>query len=341
MQRVAVVYVGIDFKRIDEINLGNQDFTVEGFLWFKWQDEYLRFRGKDRFMTFWNGILGSYDKLDLISEGTEGKVRHVAYRLGGKFKKDYWLRQFPFDVQALTVELSISDYDTDRVLLVADRAHLHSAQDMAGQDILPAGYELTAIDHSSGTRPFDSSLGHDVKAGHRSEFSVYQASMVVQRMPFPYFLKLFLPLFILIVVSLTAYLVPLGDLSVKTSLGLTTLLSAIVLHLSQIQSMPNVGYLTRIDYCFIFAYTIMMFNIVASIYRMRVARSRSVEYAIFFGRVVGLLIASNVLIVSTLLTIPGISMRWSVWITCAHLIAIPIFLFLKRPQSVKLTSVIK
>ncbi|MBF0552173.1 MAG: hypothetical protein HQK60_16760, partial [Deltaproteobacteria bacterium] len=338
VQKVDVVYVGVDFQRIDDINLSAQEFAMEGFLWLKWQNENLALRAKDKFVMFWNGMLGSYDKLYVLCERLDGDVKHIAYRLGGKFKTEYNLKQFPFDTQVLTVDLSIPQYGTDKVLLVADRAYLRSSQDMAGEGVVPAGYKLVGIDHFSGTKPFDSSLGHGREGDHRPDFSVYQASMIVERVSFPYFLKVLLPLFILTGVSLTAYFVPQGVLQVRTSLGLTTLLSAIVLHLSRTQSLPNIGYLTRVDYGFVFAYIFMTFNIVASIFGERLARSRSPEHAAVFNRTIGLLIATNILIVFILIMITGINIDWSVWVTCLNLVVISGCLLRQRHQRIRLTS---
>ena len=309
MKKVAVVYVGIDVEQISDINLDSQKFEMQGFMWLKWKAN-IHWSEKHKF--FWNQILEGDEGVVSLGTNLKGPTKYLSFKLRSQFKADYDLRQFPFDTQTLTLDLSAAKLGVDEALFVVDRTHLRSRDDiMASRKALPPGYELVGIDHFSGTMPFASSLGK-IKLTHEGpDYSVYRVSLNVQRRPFPYFLKVFLPLFILLAVSLAVFLIPVqGSFSVRMSLAATALLSAIVLHLSRTQSLPNVSYLTRIDYYFVFAYVFMATTIVASIYKEQLSRRDALHVAVAVNRAVGLMLLCGAVVVFGLLSVPSVSEIW-------------------------------
>lgn len=309
MKKVAVVYAGIDVEQVRNINLDAQQFEMQGFLWLKWR-EHIPWIEKHKF--FWNQILGSGEGVVSLGRRMKSPTKYASFELRSQFEADYDLRQFPFDTQTLTLDLSAAKLGVDEALFVIDRSHLRSTEDiLASKKALPPGYKLLGIEHFSGTKPFASSLGK-VKLSHAGpDHSVYRVSLLIQRRPFPYFLKVFVPLFILMGVSLAVFLIPVqGSFSVRMSLAATALLSAIVLHLSRTQSLPNVNYLTRIDYYFVFAYLFMGTTIVASIYKERLSRRDALHVAAAVNRTVGLILLVGAIGVFGLLSVPGLSEIW-------------------------------
>jgi len=109
------------------------------------------------------------------------------------------------------------------------------------------------------------------------------------------------------------------------SLAATALLSAIVLHLSRTQSLPNVSYLTRIDYYFVFAYLFMATIIVASIYKEQLSRRRAVHVAAIVNRAAGLILLLGTVLVFGLLSLPSLSEVWPATVAAATIFIVFVY----------------
>ena len=69
----------------------------------------------------------------------------------------------------------------------------------------------------------------------------------------------------------------------KMALGITTLLSATVFHLSLLSGIPPTGYLTFADRMMIAVYSLFLFNIGSAVYLMTLARKNKKEQATAFN----------------------------------------------------------
>ena len=273
MKRVSLVYAGIDFYRINDIDLKRQRFDAEVFVWFKWRDPniHLDEGRKDRAMFFWNGIYGIEDRTDLMFDKSTSDLdfEYVAFKVKGTYLKYFDLHRYPFDTQSLNIRLSLAGFGTDQVLLVVDEANLSHKRTFR---IFPREYSLIDKEenpsHYSGTWRLDSSLGDPYReriSGREIEFSVYQTTLEIQRDPVPYLLQLFLPLIILTAISLLVFWIPVKQFQVRITLVLTALLSTLVFQVSRADALPNVGYLTLADKYFVASYCFMTVNITVTI----------------------------------------------------------------------------
>lgn len=269
MKKVSVVYAGIDFYRINDINLRRQRFDAEVFVWLKWQNPKIDLNEgrKDQAMFFWNGIYGIEDRTDLMIDKSSSDLGfgYVAFKVKGTYLKYFDLHRYPFDTQKLGIRLSLAGFGTDQVLLVVDEANLSNKRTF---EIFPKEYSLIEKDgnpsHYSGTWRLDSSLGDPYReriSGREIEFSVYTTTLEIQRDPIPYILQLFLPLIILTAISLLVFWIPVKQFQVRITLVLTALLSTLVFHVSRADALPNVGYLTLADKYFVASYCFMTVNI--------------------------------------------------------------------------------
>lgn len=261
-----VVYTGLNFYRIDNVNLLSQTFDAEFFLWFKWTEpEHLALNEDTIF--FWNSFHQVDDQLVPMGRYVDGNIRYRAFRVKGAFLDTYDLRNYPFDSQVLSLRMSLFQPGTDRILLAVDEDVDFAADQF---NIFPDEYEhLEPPEHTSGTLPLNASFGDPrrrTSTGWDYEYSVYQVRFGVTRNPFPYLLKMFLPLFVLIGICLAVFWVPVEHFSVRITLVMTSLLSAIVFHMSRAGALPNVGYLTLADKFFVFSYVIMSTATAANIW---------------------------------------------------------------------------
>ncbi|MFC1834397.1 hypothetical protein ACFL2Q_06650 [Thermodesulfobacteriota bacterium] len=297
-----MVYAGLHFDRINSIDLRKQSFDGEAFVWFKWlkregkatrpclaKSFLLGETGSDKIenllelgplamfwepVQFWNGVYSEEDKIAKILKHRTMKDRYtgesidyLAFRIKGTFMHEYNLESYPLDHQELPVEMSLF-CSSDDALIAVDGEQQTSAPEVFQREYRLKEQEPGVRKHYSGTRRMGSSLGDphwETQLGTGVDFSVYRASLEVERKLMSYLFKTFLPLLVLNGVSLMAFWIPLRYFDVRMTLTITALLSAIVLYLARTSQLPNVGYATLVDYLFVASYVLMSLNIAAAI----------------------------------------------------------------------------
>ena len=254
-----VVYTGLDFYRINSVDVAGQNFDVEFFMWFRWEGEI-----DVQNIDFLNGIYGIEDKTEVLREDHSGPINYVCYKIKGTYLTPYDVRLFPFDTQRLPITISHKSKDASQIMLVLDAKNLSYAP---LKEIYPEEWDYVGREDYSGTHALSSTFGDPNYTGGGSdvEFSVYQTNIIIKRILFPYLVTLFLPFFIMIMVSLMVFLIPNSQFDARISLVMTGLLSILVFHLSQEEAWPNVGYLVSADKYFMSAYIIIFTLILETI----------------------------------------------------------------------------
>jgi ABC-type branched-subunit amino acid transport system substrate-binding protein len=254
-----VVYTGLDFYRINSVDVAGQNFDVEFFIWYRWKGEI-----DVENIDFLNGIYGIEDKIEVLREDRTGPINYLCYKIKGTYLTPYDVRLFPFDTQHLPITVSHKSKDANQIMLVLDAKNLSDAR---LDEIYPEEWDYVGREDYSGTHALSSTFGDPSYTGGDSEveFSIYQTNIIIRRILFPYLVTLFLPFFIMVVVSLLMFLIPTSQFDARISLVMTALLSILVFHLSQEEAWPNVGYLVAADKYFMTAYILTFALILESI----------------------------------------------------------------------------
>ena len=271
--RTQVVYTGLDFFRINNIDISEQRFDVEFFLWFKWTGE-LDVENID----FLNSIFSEENVKEVLREDQSGPVKYIAYKMKNAFLTPYDLRTFPFDLQHLPMTLSHKTKDANQVSLVVDSNNLSS---QALEAIYPEEWKYRGRLDFSGTYSQHSTFGDPsyTEGVSKADFSVYESNILIRRILLPYFLTLFLPLALLILITLLLFVIPVDQFDARLTIVMTALLSILVFHMAQGDSLPNVGYLVMADIYFILSYVLMFALIINIVYVNRLAWQGNVVQA--------------------------------------------------------------
>ncbi len=258
--QTAVVYAGIDFFRVNEVDIGGQAFDVELYLWFRWQGEV----DVDN-IVFLNQINTEDALFEVVRQDLDSTTKYVAYKVKGRFLTPFDLHDFPFDSQRLPIQLSHATLDSRDLLLVVDFDRISHDEITA---IYPEEWEYIGRRDASATYAPTTTYGDPAYEGlaSRSEFSVYQTEIVLDRILFPYLITLFLPLAIMVGISLFVVLIPPSQFDARLTLTMTALLSVVVFHLAQGEDLPNVGYLMRADQYFMVAYLLLFVLIIKTVF---------------------------------------------------------------------------
>ncbi len=172
------------------------------------------------------------------------------YRCTGTFTSAIDLRNYPFDTQYLDINVEDAVYGVDTVIFVSDprRTSLDASFRLSGYGVASVG--ATAIKHQYPSR-FD-----------RDDLYVsrYKFTLGLDRFAQSAAFSVYVPAFIIVLISLIGLWVPPDELEVRSSAGAPMLAAAVLFHYSLIQSLPATGYLTHADKLMLGVYISLLLN---------------------------------------------------------------------------------
>jgi hypothetical protein len=245
---------------------GDYDLTTGKFS----ADFYLSLTG-DRDMpplslTFTNG-----------DEVTETVIADTAtfkvFRYHGSFLAKVDLRGYPFDKQELPIELEDLRAGVDQLVFVPDpnRTSLDEGFELKGWSTASIG--ARAYRHAYPPR-FD-----------RDDLYVsrYKFILGIERFGTSAAFSVFVPAFIIVLISLTGMWVPPDELEVRSNAGAPMLAAAVLFHYSLTQALPATGYLTRADKLMMAVYACLLINMISTWFFMIVPEEK-VNFVFRFAR---------------------------------------------------------
>jgi hypothetical protein len=159
------------------------------------------------------------------------------YRLSGEFKSPANLRDYPFDSQALRIVIEDDARGTDQVRFTADHDRTKLARGFRSVGWRVDYVEARSISHSYPER-FE---GDDLYYGQ------YIFTLGLERYASSAAFKVFVPAFVIVIISLLGMWVPPDEMEVRSNSGAPMLAGAVLFHFSLMQELPATSYLTRAD----------------------------------------------------------------------------------------------
>lgn len=176
------------------------------------------------------------------------------YRCSGKFTSEVDLRKYPFDTQYLNIAFEDEVYGVDSIVFEPDpgRTSLDASFRIAGYGVASVGAH--AYKHLYPPR-FD-----------RDDLYVsrYKFSLGIDRFATSAAFSVFVPAFIIVLISLMGLWVPPEELEVRSNAGAPMLAAAVLFHYSLIQALPATGYLTRADKLMLGVYVSLLLNMAST-----------------------------------------------------------------------------
>ncbi len=233
----TIVRVGMYINRIENVNVKTQTFDCEFYLWLWWKGDCSPLNVE------WVNGSNMVIRLDTVETDSAG-VKSYSAKVSGTFHADLDVSRFPRDYHRLYLEMENFDYPEDSVRFVIDSSSIGKKQIpvSGGWRSTQATAEVRSDSFEVANRPY----------------SHYEMSVRIERVITPFVIKVFLPMIIVVAMSMLAFYLPAKELGAQLSLGSVALLSIIALHLQVADKLPDVGYFTDADilmmgsYVFIF-----------------------------------------------------------------------------------------
>ena len=249
--RVSVGLYIIDVAKIDD---AAQTFEADVFYTAKWRDERLRLPpdSGDRLLSLWDVWQPAVMAVnrrdmkgrtpDLVRVSADGDV---TFELRGfvTLASPLDLRDFPFDVQQLEIDLASVRYGPDEVELTLDRDTTGRMErfSVAGWDVDLGEVQISHIDRERG--------GQLVRFTQR---------LVARRQSTFYAMKVVVPLCLIVFMAWTVFWVDPGDIGPQFGIATASVLTMIAFQFSLVRMLPHVSYLTRLDR-FLLGATLLVF----------------------------------------------------------------------------------
>jgi len=296
LYKTTAVYTGIDINEIRNINPENGTFSADFYLWFR-HSGFLD-HGQIEFINAVKPIHLS----DPIMKRVTDDVSHRAYRIKGEFREAFTFRDYPFDSQTLNIRLCHKTIDNNGLLFVADDIGMQRdgaitpTKGPEERSILdPVGeWHLQNVIVFSDISATESTLGNPgmfhATADTDIHYSRFNVTTEIERDAKNYVLNNLIPLFIIILLGYTMlYVSPQGPPFVaRMNLGVTALLTAILLSLKASSHLPNIGYLVALDYIYFATYALILSGVIISVAELsadRQGRHLLVKRLEVFGRI--------------------------------------------------------
>ena len=287
----SVVYAGIDISRLDHVDAMSASFSLNFYYWFLWQGKL-----DIANMGFVNDIQDPGDKTEILRKDLSGKTRYICYRARKTFRFPLDLRDFPFDAQELPVTFAHKWKNANLVRLAVDVPD-GNLQSLKAK--VPDGWEFLDQDDYTATYSLHTTFGDPRQSECASHipFSIYRYTARIQRVLLPFYVTLFLPMLILMVMPLAVFWIPLEQVRSRLASLTGSLLSILLFHISLANSHPRVGYLVRADYFFLGAYAVIVALYVTVVFgsavdkgghgnRAKAARINRISAWIFFPLII-------------------------------------------------------
>jgi hypothetical protein len=238
----ANVKVGLVIQEIREFNIQTGGFEADFFLSFT----------SDKPMpaltpSFTNGH-------EVTAKPLADTPTFKFYSVTGKFTTEVDLRTYPFDTQTLHIDIEDEQAGVDQLLFEAqkERTSLDSTFRMAS-------YGVSAIGAYTYKHNYPDRFDRDDLYVPR-----YVFTLDIERFAQSAAFSVFVPAFIIVIISLTGMWVPPDELEVRSNAGAPMLAAAVLFHYSLIQSLPATAYLTHADKLMLGVYVSLLLNMAST-----------------------------------------------------------------------------
>jgi hypothetical protein len=207
------------------LNLGKFDVATGAFT----ADFYLSLKCKEACSPEFEFINGRAASVDKITDTPTEKF----YRIQANLNSPVDLKQFPFDAQRMQIIIE------DKSSTIQDIRYVANNKESGIDDSIAfAGWNLDGWSTCSKKHSY---------AIYGETYSQYVFNVDISRIPINSFLKTFLPVFFIVLVVLCSFVLDPDKITTRLGMAGSSLVAAVMFHVSISNQIPPVGYLTFAD----------------------------------------------------------------------------------------------
>jgi hypothetical protein len=242
------VVVGVYVNDIQQLDLQTHSYVMDFYVWLRWTDPDANPSATLEYMNpyqLWGHIpTPLYEEPQDLPDGS----KYMAIRYQGQFNSKLPLEKYPFDNQNLIVEFEDNSVGATSQIFVPDENPITLNPEMT----LP-GYIIGAPVLTVTSKPYPTNFG-DTSLTELEPYSRVTFSVPVHRPWVTYSIKVILPIFLVVACAGLVFFIQPTYVEGRLGMGISALLTLVVLQLTTNSQLPEVDYLMMIDMLYFAAY---------------------------------------------------------------------------------------
>jgi hypothetical protein len=242
------VVVGVYVNDIQQLDLQTHSYVMDFYVWLRWTDPDANPSATLEYMNpyqLWGHIpTPLYEEPQDLPDGS----KYMAIRYQGQFNSKLPLEKYPFDNQNLVVEFEDNSVGASKQVFIPDENPITLNPEMT----LP-GYIIGAPVLTVTSKPYPTNFG-DTSLTELEPYSRVTFSVPVHRPWVTYSIKVILPIFLVVACAALVFFIQPTFVEGRLGMGISALLTLVVLQLTTNSQLPEVDYLMMIDMLYFAAY---------------------------------------------------------------------------------------
>jgi hypothetical protein len=242
------VIVGVYINDIQQLDLQTHSYAMDFYVWLRWSNPDINPSATLEYMNpfqLWGHIpTPLYEEPQALSDGSF----YMAFRYQGQFNSKLPLEKYPFDNQSLIVEFEDNSVGASRQIFVPDTNPVTMNPEMT----LP-GYVLGVPTLTVSSKPYPTNFG-DTSLAELEPYSRVTFAVPVHRPTVTYAIKIILPIFLIVICGALVFFIHPSYVEGRIGMGISALLTLVVLQLTTNSQLPEVDYLMMIDMLYFVSY---------------------------------------------------------------------------------------
>lgn len=254
------VTVGTYVNQVYALNLKDNVFTIDFYIWFRWKGDAV-----NPIETF-ELMNGKVDEKTVVATKDVGDIHYAQARIKAIINKFWDVTRFPLDTHDLQIFIEDQDGDVDKIRYVADSENANYTRDLKVVGYHIAGGAAKVFENHYNTNYGDITL----PPNNESVFSRYSYTVTIDRPGYSYFLKLFSTIFISAMVGFLAFLVKPIDLDPRFGLGVGALFAVVASTFIISSTLPDSDRMTMADHLNIASMAMIFLSLIQSAVSLKV-----------------------------------------------------------------------
>lgn len=187
------VKLGVFFNSVYDLNLAEKSFTADFWIWYNYKNDSIN--------PLESVEISNAKESEFQSEDIEkiGNVNWATHKCKATIKKEWNLKNFPFDKQELHVEIEDAIYDSEQLIYIAD-----SSNSKYDKNIYLDEWKIKSFSVNHIEKSYETTYGNPELSGS-SEYPGLRATFVLERDGVGLFFKLFVGIFVAYLISLSVF----------------------------------------------------------------------------------------------------------------------------------------
>lgn len=293
MARTNVVYIGIDVNEISNLDIRNSRYTVDFYLWFRFQRDF-----DDDQISFVNAVNPIVLDPPIAVRKTDQSTTHT-YRVIADFTNEFGFQAYPFDQQMIRITLRHLNQSTNSLIYTPDVLRMPlSDLGLHVKKVLfnkMTGWDVDSILCRQNIFNTRADMSQDLL-----KFSQFHAEITIMREGMDIIVKTFFPMIIMIMVLYFIYFMPTTRTGIHSLIYLSILFSNTLYYRQLKSNLPLGEHLLTIEYVFFTIYVLAAIAAYISI-KMYLLRKRGATQKIPFFVRTGRIIHPLIVIIGSFL----------------------------------------